>query len=58
MRLQLHPKKGNITIILLGLISVMLIMVVALSKRMTGHTQLLTLSDHADYPLLSRILCR
>ena len=48
MRLQLHPKKGNITIILLGLISVMLIMVVALSKRMTGHTQLLTLSDYTQ----------
>jgi hypothetical protein len=41
-------KKGNITIILLGLISVMLVMVMALSKRMTGHTQLLTLSDYTQ----------
>lgn len=41
-------KKGNITIILLGLVSVMLIMVMALSKRMTGHTQLLTLSDYTQ----------
>ena len=48
MRFQLHQKKGNITIILLGLISVMLIMVLALSKRMTGHTQLLTLSDYTQ----------
>lgn len=48
MRCQLNHKKGNITIILLGLISVMLIMVMALSKRMTGHTQLLTLSDYTQ----------
>lgn len=41
-------KKGNITIILLGLISVMLVLVMALSKRMTGHTQLLTLSDYTQ----------
>lgn len=41
-------KKGNITIILLGLISVMLVMVMALSKRMSGHTQLLTLSDYTQ----------
>ncbi|HNX75533.1 MAG TPA: hypothetical protein PLM07_08010 [Candidatus Rifleibacterium sp.] len=48
MRFQPHNKKGNVTIILLGLISVMLIMVMALSKRMTGHTQLLTLSDYTQ----------
>lgn len=48
MSWKLHRKKGNITIILLGLISVMLVMVMALSKRMTGHTQLLTLSDYTQ----------
>ena len=48
MRCQPQTKKGNVTIILLGLISVMLIMVMALSKRMTGHTQLLTLSDYTQ----------
>lgn len=40
--------RGNITIILLGLISVMLIMVMALSRRMSGHVQLLTLSDYTQ----------
>jgi hypothetical protein len=44
----MYQKRGNITIILLGLISVMLIMVFALSKRMSGHTQLLTLSDQTQ----------
>ncbi len=44
----LHKKKGNITIILLGLISIMLVMVFALSRRMSGHTQLLTLSDQTQ----------
>ncbi len=41
-------KKGNITIILLGLISVMLVLVMGLSRRMSGHTQLLTLSDYTQ----------
>jgi hypothetical protein len=44
----LRKKRGNITIILLGLISVMLILVLALSRRMSGHTQLLTLSDQTQ----------
>lgn len=48
MKCLLCQKKGNVTIVLLGLISVMLIMVMALSKRMTGHTQLLTLSDYTQ----------
>lgn len=41
-------KNGNITIILLGLISVMLVLVMGLSRRMSGHTQLLTLSDYTQ----------
>jgi hypothetical protein len=44
----LYQKRGNITIILLGLVSVMLVMVFALSRRMSGHTQLLTLSDQTQ----------
>ncbi|MBU1106007.1 MAG: hypothetical protein KKB51_05005 [Candidatus Riflebacteria bacterium] len=44
----LSEKKGNVTIILLGLISVMLIMVMGLSRRMSSHTQLLTLSDYTQ----------
>lgn len=44
----LYRKRGNITIILLGLISIMLVMVFALSRRMSGHTQLLTLSDQTQ----------
>ena len=44
----LSPKKGNITIILIGLVSVMLIMVLGLSRRMSSHTQLLTLSDYTQ----------
>lgn len=41
-------RRGNITIILLGLISIILVMVFAMSKRMSGHTQLLTLSDQTQ----------
>ena len=41
-------KKGNITVVLIGLISVMILMTIALSKRMTGHTQLLTLGDYTQ----------
>ena len=48
MLYHLNNKKGNITVVLIGLISVMLLMTLALSKRMTGHTQLLTLSDYTQ----------
>ena len=48
MLYRFHSKKGNIIVILIGLISVMLLMVAALSRRMTGHTQLLTLSDYTQ----------
>lgn len=41
-------KKGNITIILIGVISVMVLMTAALSRRMSGHTQLLMLSDYTQ----------
>ena len=45
---EMYKRKGNITIILLGLVSIMLVMVFALSRRMSGHTQLLTLSDQTQ----------
>lgn len=45
---KLCNRRGNITIILLGLISVMMILVFGLSRRMSGHTQLLTLSDQTQ----------
>lgn len=48
MQHRLLYRKGNITILLVGLISVMLVMVVALSRRISGHTQLLTLSDYTQ----------
>ncbi len=48
MMREISVKKGNITIILLGLVSVMLIMVMGLSRRMSNHTQLLTLSDYTQ----------
>ena len=48
MQLPVLKKRGNITIILLGLVSIMVIMVFALSRRMSGHTQLLTLSDQTQ----------
>ncbi len=48
MMRRLSAKKGNVTVILLGLVSVMLIMVMALSRRMSSHTQLLTLSDYTQ----------
>lgn len=48
MMAGLCKKRGNITIILLGLVSVMLLLVMGLSKRMSGHTQLLTLSDQTQ----------
>jgi len=48
MMRRLLSKKGNVTIILLGLISVMLIMLMGLSRRMSSHTQLLTLSDYTQ----------
>ncbi|MBF0408465.1 MAG: hypothetical protein HQM10_14030 [Candidatus Riflebacteria bacterium] len=41
-------RKGNITIILLGLISVMIIFMFSLSRRMSGHTQLLTVADSSQ----------
>ena len=44
----LSVKKGNVTVILLGLVSIMLIMVMGLSRRMSSHTQLLTLSDYTQ----------
>ena len=45
---KIRTKKGNITIILIGVISVMVLMTAALSKRMSGHTQLLMLSDYTQ----------
>lgn len=48
MLYKLHNKKGNITIIIIGLISVMLIMTMTMSRRMSGHTQLLTLGDYTQ----------
>lgn len=48
MMREISVKKGNITIILLGLVSVMLIMVMSLSRRMSNHSQLLTLSDYTQ----------
>jgi len=48
MKSGFSAKKGNVTIILLGLISVMLILVMGLSRRMSGHSQLLTLSDYTQ----------
>lgn len=41
-------KKGNTTIILLGVLSVMILMTFALSRRMSSHTQLLTMSDYTQ----------
>ena len=48
MLYKFFNKKGNITVVLIGLISVMILMTIALSKRMTGHTQLLTLGDYTQ----------
>lgn len=48
MLYKLYSRKGNITIVLVGLISVMLIMVAAMSRRMSGHSQLLTLGDYTQ----------
>jgi hypothetical protein len=44
----LSARKANVTVILIGLVSVMLILVMSLSKRMSSHTQLLTLSDYTQ----------
>ncbi len=41
-------KNGNITIILIFVILVMVTMTTAISKRMSGHTQLLMLSDYTQ----------
>ncbi|MFZ2956611.1 MAG: hypothetical protein WA705_06950 [Candidatus Ozemobacteraceae bacterium] len=38
-------RRGSIVIILIGLISVMLLLLFSLSRRMSGHTQLLTIVD-------------
>ena len=48
MLYKFRNKKGNVTIILIGIISVMILMTMALSKRMTSHTQLLMLSDYTQ----------
>ena len=47
-RFFIKNKKGNITVILIGLISVMILMAIALTKRITSHTQLLTLGDYTQ----------
>lgn len=38
-------RHGSITLILIGLVSVMLLVLFALSRRLSGHTQLLTVVD-------------
>ena len=43
-----NNKKGNLTVILIGLICMMIVLTLALSKRMTSHTQLLTLGDYTQ----------
>ncbi len=41
-------KRGNLTVLLIGVITVMLLMTAAMSRRMSGHTRLLTLSDYTQ----------
>ena len=48
MLYKFSNKKGNITLILVGLIFVMMIMTMFLSRRLTSHTQLLTLGDYTQ----------
>ena len=48
MLYKFSNKKGNITVILIGLIFVMMIMTMFLSRRLTSHTQLLTLGDYTQ----------
>ena len=48
MLYKFRNKKGNLTVILIGIIGVMLLMTIFLARRMTGHTQLLTISDYTQ----------
>ena len=48
MLYKFYNKKGNITLILFGLIFVMMIMTIFMSRRLTSHTQLLTLGDYTQ----------
>lgn len=41
-------KRGNLTLVLIGLISVMMLTTMIISKRMSSHTRLLTLSDYTQ----------
>ncbi|MBF0543610.1 MAG: hypothetical protein HQM08_04215 [Candidatus Riflebacteria bacterium] len=41
-------RKGNITLILVGLVSVMIVYLFSLSRRLSGHTQILTLIDSSQ----------
>lgn len=41
-------RRGTVTVILLGLISVIVVFVFSLSRRLSSHTQLLTIGDHTQ----------
>ncbi len=48
MLYKFYDKKGNITLILFGIIFVMMIMTMFMTRRLSGHTQLLTLGDYTQ----------
>ncbi|HEY9069695.1 MAG TPA: hypothetical protein VIV61_05525 [Candidatus Ozemobacteraceae bacterium] len=43
-----RPQRGTITVILLGLISVIVVFAFSISRRLSSHTQLLTVGDHTQ----------
>ncbi len=48
VRESLPWKRGSLALILIGLISVMVLFAFAISRRLSGHSQLLTIGDHTQ----------
>ena len=48
MHREFWRRRGTVTVILLGLISVIVVFVFSLSRRLSSHTQLLTIGDHTQ----------
>ncbi|HOT27246.1 MAG TPA: hypothetical protein PLU72_03585 [Candidatus Ozemobacteraceae bacterium] len=48
MAFRLGTHRGTVTVILLGLISVIVVFAFSLSRRLSSHTQLLTIGDHTQ----------
>ncbi len=48
MHVEFAARRGTVTVILLGLISVIVVFAFSISRRLSSHTQLLTIGDHTQ----------